>query len=674
MSATTNVTDAAAAQLQTPPLAHRLQATSQRIAQLLDHMGWKEEHTTTAAIAAAPAGQQAHTATAAAEQSDPNANAAVALPAQAASSSGASSGAAASSSASAAASASSSSPSPSALSPLFLRCRPLDRTAFLARVATFSPLLGWLHRPQCGAALSPLFLARHGWINAGIEGGAGAGAAQAETVWCALCHARVTLHIAPEVLALPSSTAAQQLARRYATEVIPHAHTPQCAWTLAQADVDFTRIVPGGVRTTAAAAGSSSASSGSTVKRLTYAQAIEQGVSASQRAVVMGQAEQRASNLRQQLSASAAGLWNRFTVHTTFLAAVEEQLRFTHSSQSLLSARGGLGLPLLLALCGWEIRPTAAAVDTTIATASPAIASTSTSLAASSPSSVVLQCCFGCREVGALDRFCDALPSSAVAADADDGNHATMEGSAAHESKEVEEEEEEEERSMFQSPLKRRKLRADDSTGLATATAASTSSAVAAALSAAAAASSTPVAPAEPQSHPVVRASAHGFHASLEHRPFCPFLLPLVDEADLAPSTTAADSSALSARDERKPATNTTDADDLPLGWQQVLRWWLQREREKRLVAAQLDEQAAAAAGLSSGEPIDAAVAASSSSSAGAASSSASSSSSSSSSLLHKEAHCRQAIGTVRKLLSNIAQLPTIAARSTVSSSGSRSS
>jgi hypothetical protein len=366
---------------------------------------------------------------------------------------------------------------------------------------------------------------------------------------------------------------------------------------------------------------------------------------------------------------AAAGLWNRFTVHTTFLTAVEEQLHFTHSPPSLLSARGGLDLPLLLALCGWEIRPAIAVLESPAA-ASSAIADSSGSTAASA-SSVVLQCCFGCREVGALNRFCAALPSALVAADADDGNHAAIQGTAAHEFKEeAEEEEEEEERSMFQSPLKRRKLRADDSTGLATATAASASSVVAAALSAAAAASSAPVTPAEPQSLPVVRASPHGFHASLEHRPFCPFVLPLVDEADLAPSTTAAGSSAASARDERKQAMDTTDDDeDLPLGWQQVLRWWLQREREKRLVAAQLDEQAAAAAAvLPSGEPVDA-VAAAASSSAGAASSSASSSSSSS--LLHKEARCRQAIGTVRKLLSNIAQLPAMHARSTLSDSGS---
>jgi len=535
-----------------PQLEQRLQATSQRIAQLLDHMSWKENAGEATAPAVAPV---------TAEQ-------------------------------------------PS-LSPHFLSCRPFDRAAFLARVATFTPLT-WLHRPECGSVLSPLLLARFGWLN---------DPAQRDTVWCALCRAQVQLTFSPEVLA---SSGAALLARRYATEVVPSSHTKQCPWALAQADADFTRIVPGGVR--AATTTSKTAASGSVKQQqhhsLPYDDLIEQGVSASQRAVVLGQAEQRAHSLRQR---EPSELWSSFAVQSDFHSLVQEQLQATHAAPTFLLPSGGLDLPLLLALCGWECRGAAAATATS---------SSSAVTHAASPS--VLQCCFGCRDVGALERFRVAdsgtpaalapiadEPSSAAAAPPADVEPAdAVEATVVEEAKDATADEDDE-RSIFQSPLKRRKLHADDSVGVATRTAASSAAAAtASALSQAAAAAPVPALPAYP-----VRGAPSGFHASREHRPFCPWLQPLLDPA----------------------ATEEEAASEVPLGWQQALRWWLQREMDKRIAAAQLDAQAAGAAAA---EP------------AGAAAPAASSSNS----LLHKEAHCRQAIGTVRKLLSNIAELPKIAA------------
>jgi hypothetical protein len=424
--------------------------------------------------------------------------------------------------------------------------RPFDRAAFLARVGTFSPLR-WMHRREAGArTLSPLFLARWGWSVAEDE-------SQRDRITCTACGAQVQLKFDPEVLALAFTTPAVvlNLARRYAREVVPSAHKPQCPWVVVSADEDFTRIVPGGAKP-------------SSVEN--------EGVSDSQRAVVLGQAEQRAATLRQHALPS---LWSSFTLHTNFVDAVAEVGRAIDGASASKSAAhliAHMPVTTVLALCGWEMRN----------------------------NSTCLQCCFGCREIGALDRFCCSaaqLPSS-------------------EETKEEHEDaaEEEDGRSFFQSPLKRRKLHSQDHRGLAQK---------------------------RPDGFSPLQSSPAGFHAAREHRPFCPFLLPLREELDDSPIAALAASASVQSPVARSSAPHATSSAASPVsappvssvssardeslsGWQQVLRWWLQREQSKAAMA--VEQQSAAAEQETAAQ----------------------------SSRARAEAQGLQALGVVRKLLSHL--------------------
>lgn len=490
---------AAAAPCASEPLEQRLQRTNRRIGQLLDQMSWREED--------AERNQGAHAAAA---------DGAVAVAAAQSSESSADTGA----SAPAAAAAVAAVPAPA---PLLSSCRPLDRAAFLARVSTYSPLV-WLHRPQTGAALSPLLLSRHGWV---------ADSERRDGVRCESCPARLLLHFSPAVLSLPNAAAARSLARRYAQELVPTGHADRCPWALAPADLDFTRIVPGGVRSPSHA------------------------VSDSQRAVVLGQAEARANTLRKR---APAGLWHAFAVQQSFVDAARDLIRSRSApAAAAADAVDAIDVATLLALCGWEMRTPAAA---TAAAAAPTQngAASSAAAAASVPPSAVLQCCFGCRDVAMLDRFCTAPviadgskeQQEAAAAGANEDGGAAQGGGDG--------DGEEEERSIFQSPLKRRKVDEQSSR------------------SAPAVGAASALGPKAPR----VRSSPGGFHPVREHRPFCPFLQPLSDDDADADVDSAAPSVSALVPETKKRAYAPAVVDASPLlGWQQVLVWWCERAHAK---------------------------------------------------------------------------------------------
>ena len=141
----------------------------------------------------------------------------------------------------------------------------------------------------------------------------------------------------------------------------------------------------------------------------------------------------------------------------------------------------------ILSLCGWEIR-----------------SSVSTASTSSLKYPTCLQCCFGCREVDVQSFVYDA-------------NGATQ-------SDRPDDEVQEEERSIFQSPLKRRKLN-DPTSSLS-------------------------------EIGPSIRTAPDGFHPIQCHRPFC----PLVESID--------------------PLNSASPSEDDPiLDWQALVRWWLNRHR-----------------------------------------------------------------------------------------------
>ena len=445
--------------------------------------------------------------------------------------------------------------------PLLSSCRPLDRSAFLARVSTYSPMV-WLHRPQTGAVLSPLLLSRHGWV---------ADCDRRDGVRCESCQRQLLLHFSPAVLSLPNPSAARALARRYAQELVPTGHADRCPWTLAPADVDFTRIVPGGVREPT------------------------QAVSASQRAVVLGQAEARANSLRRR---APVGLWPSFAVQQSFVEAARDLLR-SRCAAGTADAIDAMDVTTLLGLCGWEMRaPVAAAAPTPDASASTA------ETAASALPTATLQCCFGCRDVGMLERFCTA---PAIVGESKEVEEAAL--PATNEDDGAEQGEGEEERSIFQSPLKRRKVDEQSSRAVATGAAASAS----------------------------VSGATHmlsfptGFHPMREHRPFCPFLQPLADnDADADVADSAAPVVPVPERKKRAYAPAVVEASPL-LGWQQVLLWWCERAHTKLVQERQLADS----------DPIGSASGVAAALSAVAPTST----------LVQKEQQFHSAIATVRKLL-----------------------
>ena len=514
-------------------LEARLQQTNARIVQLLDQMSWREEDASRSRGALST-------------EMDGEAAEAPPLPV-------------------AAAAVAASSASPASAASLLSTCRPFDRTAFLARVSTFSPLV-WMHRAQTGTALSPLLLARLGWIAAPPTAD---GRIAIDTVVCPLCAVEVTLHFSPEVLALSDPAPIRALARKYATQVLPSAHASNCAWNLAQADVDFTRIVPGGVSQTGE-------------------------VSANRRAVVLGQAEQRALTLSTRASLE---FWRSFTVASSFVEAASELLKARSIPipvSPTIDPMANMDLTMLLALCGWEIRAPLAAA---------AASSTAESAVPAAP--MVLQCCFGCREVGALERFCS------------EANEAELAASSAGQSGEDDTAAEEyEERSALQSPIKRR--RTDTSSKVMSR-------------------SSSAVGPARPVVR--IRASVNGFHPAREHRPFCPFVQPIVGEpeegaaASVAAGSSSASASSSSSGGPHAPPSSPASApaadSSCLVGWEQVLLWFHQRIQSKAAMAEKMqqgeDESEAALADFGSAAA--------------------------SSSLPHKERQFQSAITTVRKLL-----------------------
>lgn len=336
---------------------------------------------------------------------------------------------------------------------LFSTCRPFDRSAFLAFVGTYTPLV-WSHKSS--PLLSPLACARRGWLCSSSP-------LSRDLLHCPLCRSQVAVHFTPELLSLPSSHAAiTALTHKYGEQI--RQHSKECPWFGTEFDERFTQILPHDM---------------------------------DRETAVWVAVHETRTRERSIANAIPRTLLHAFQLDESFAQTWLEQVSKSQSSP-IPSLAASLPIETILAICGWEVRRAKSNTNTAPEPTS--------AQAVSTASSSTLQCWFGCRDVH-LDQYVGSDENKS----AESPEHADEEDGDVDADADAD-------RSALQSPLKRRKL----NTGVSSSSRCPSSSVAA-------------------------------FDPSRAHRPFCPFLQPIQADATLA----------------------TDEQQQHPLGWQELLAWWL---------------------------------------------------------------------------------------------------